>query len=242
MADVSSRRAWAVALLVTVLALVQTPALAGRWLPAAAQAPVWAALLAVALGGGRSGLRRLASSALRLPRWDVLLVAVALPLSVGAIAALITAARGGTSPLLPVAAPLTTLVAGPLLAGVIEEPAWRGTLQRALRSRLAAAPAWLATGLVWYAWHRLQSPPGFVGGFGLADLVGALYVVSVGAVYGWLFERAGTALAAPVLAHASMHVAFTVFALGDATDLVVALWVALGVVVTWKAPRVPAGV
>jgi membrane protease YdiL (CAAX protease family) len=236
-APVTKRRALPAAFLVAALTLGVTPALAGRWLPVPLQAPALAAAAAVLVAAGPGGLRWLAGRCLRRPPVRLLVAALLLPLAIGALAALLAAARGGGPPLLAIGSPLETLLVGPLLAGLVEEPAWRGALQGALGRRVRAVPAWLCTGVVWYAWHRLQSPPESLGGFGGADVVGLTYVISVAVVYGWLCDLAGGAVLVPLVAHAAMHVTFTVFALGQATDTLIAVWISLAALVCWRDRR-----
>ncbi|MDF1521196.1 MAG: CPBP family intramembrane metalloprotease [Trueperaceae bacterium] len=65
-----------------------------------------------------------------------------------------TALTRGAAPwsLVAGSGPVTFLLVG-LLAGIVEEPAWRGYAQNALQRRLPAAGAALVVGVFWALWH-----------------------------------------------------------------------------------------
>ncbi len=99
-----------------------------------------------------------------------------------------------------------------LLAGVAEEPGWRGVASDALQRRMP--PAWtaVAIGAVWSLWHL---PLAFIDGtyyqglgFGsLAYGLTHLALVQLGVLYLWLANGAGGSILIAILAHAGFNVA-----------------------------------
>lgn len=168
--------------------------------------PALTATMLVGLGRAdesvRAFWRRCLDPRLVSLRWWMILVGVAvLP---AAAARLLSAPRDEG---LLVTAPTLFLVVG-LLAGVAEEPGWRGYAQQALRRRWTALTAGLVVGLVWGAWHL---PLFFVAGtyqHGL-DATGRLLWVGgilVGTVlYAWLYEATSGATVIAVAFHALLN-------------------------------------
>ena len=127
-------------------------------------------------------------------------------------------------------APLRFLLVG-ALAGVAEEPGWRGYAQHGLQRRMPVAAAALAVGVFWAAWHL---PLFWMAGtwpfwmFHLAILVDTV-------LYAWLYNFAGRLTAAAVLLHAASNLANEAFAIEGASHLkvLVSLAVVVVVVVVW---------
>lgn len=165
--------------------------------------PIGVAVALTASEGGAGATRRFLRASVdptRAPAraW----AAVAAVLAVSAVAPVaIEAVRRGVAPwsLVDPSAPLAFLVVG-LLAGLIEEPGWRGYAQVGLQRRLSPLLASLVVGGVWAVWHL---PLFFLGGTYQASLgVGTpafwtffAAVVVISPVYAWLL---GTARGAPV--------------------------------------------
>lgn len=92
------------------------------------------------------------------------------------------------------------------LAGVVEEPGWRGYAQESLQRRLPILLAGLTIGIFWAAWHL---PLFFIAGTYQASLgVGTsafwtsnLAIVIGSPVYAWLYNATGRVTFAPVLYH-----------------------------------------
>lgn len=161
-------------------------------------------LVAAFAGRDRAGRRALLRSSLRVDRlggaWGpVLAVAVGPALAATAAATLV-------GPLEAVA--LTTAVGAlgfGLLAGIAEEPGWRGTLLGPWVEQHGPIRASVQVGLVWAVWHlplyfasgTYQADQG-LGAFALSLLV--LPALSI--LFTWLMARAGGLVAAAVEAHA----------------------------------------
>lgn len=92
-----------------------------------------------------------------------------------------------------------------LIAGLAEEPGWRGTLQPAWTDRHGEVAASLRVGLVWAVWHL---PLYFARGTYQHDrglwwfLVSLVELPALSVLLTWAYRRAGWLVAAPVLAHA----------------------------------------
>lgn len=106
-----------------------------------------------------------------------------------------------TVPAAPPVAYLVSFGVTLLLAGAIEELAWRGFLQPRLQHRLTAVSASVLIGLVWALWHV----PMILGGAGnftvFWEYVLNLAMLSV--VLGWLYNNTDGALPVVMVAHAS---------------------------------------
>ena len=114
-------------------------------------------LVAVLVVGGRPALRDLVA---RLVRWRVAvrsyLLALAVPVAIGAAAVGLTAAVGGPVRIgttLSLGAAAGYLVYGTGLFLLAEEAAWRGLLLPRLQVRMRPLSASLLLGLVWGLWH-----------------------------------------------------------------------------------------
>jgi uncharacterized protein len=169
--------------------------------------PVLAAGLLVHLGYHPDPPRRF---------WRRLSTARAVPASVWVLVAGIAllpavvgrAAGGGSGPWLQLGA-AAVLVTG-LLAGVLEEPGWRGYLQEVLQRRHGPLPAALLVGPVWALWHL---PLFFLVGSYQHDLGRwnedvALYLVAVVAwavVYALVYVWTSGSVLAVVVLHAAAN-------------------------------------
>jgi uncharacterized protein len=139
-------------------------------------------------------------------RW--LWAAIGLAVLLASAPAWVVALGGGSAPWAAVAgsAPAVFLIVG-LLAGIVEEPAWRGYAQVALQRRVPVALAALAVGAFWAAWHL---PLFYLEGTYQASLgVGTrafwtfhLALLAGSVVYAWLVGSAGGAAVVGVVYHA----------------------------------------
>jgi len=92
-----------------------------------------------------------------------------------------------------------------LLAGIGEEPGWRGTLLGPWIDRYGPSGASLRVGAVWALWHL---PLYFASGTYQADrglgwfAASLVELPALSILLTWAYERSGWLLAAPLLAHA----------------------------------------
>ena len=142
-------------------------------------------------------------------RWHLVAVALAVVLAGGPV--LLAAAGRGEPPwALVTGSTLPAYLLVGALAGVVEEPAWRGYAQVGLQRRLPVVAATLVVGLAWAAWHlplfflegTYQATLG-VGTPGFWSFHAAILLGSF--VYAWLVGTSGTAVVA-VVYHASSNV------------------------------------
>jgi uncharacterized protein len=112
----------------------------------------------------------------------------------------------GTSGLVPaVGGPVIFLLFG-LVAGALEEPAWRGYAQEGLQRRMPVVAASLVIGAVWSAWHLplflLEGTYQYDLGIGTAGFWAfQAGPVVLAVVYGWLYNAAGRVAFAAVAFH-----------------------------------------
>ncbi len=178
--------------------------------------PGIAAVVVVARSQGRAGLRSWLGRCLQWRfGWLRMLLALALPVLVIGLAAVIHLALGGTLPESPAKGHvllaamnfvLVFLIGGPLG----EEFGWRGYAQPAMQARWGWRRASLALGVVWAAWHL----PLFYGsGTVQSHLPFGLYAISAvpsSVVFAWLFNQTGGSVL-PVLAlHTSVNAGFLI--------------------------------
>ena len=172
--------------------------------------PALAAVLFLALTGGRRGIAELGRKLLlwRIGwRWYVAIAA--LPLGVALCTAVIYALTGGQfSAGLPLALdlplPIIPLIIGIRLLtdGIGEETAWRGVALPQLLRRMNAVTASLILGVVWAIWHL---PLIFTVGAPMANNSIALLFVLLPAeavIYTWLYQRTRGSILAAALFHA----------------------------------------
>jgi uncharacterized protein len=143
-------------------------------------------------------------------RWWLALLGVAGgPAALGVVAASVIG-RAGTAPAVSVGA-LAALAGPALVAGVVEEPGWRGAVLDAWQTR--TRPVWAATGIgaVWSLWHL---PLSFVEGSYYHELGAGslrfwlthLMLVQLGILLVWLANGSGGSILLAVLAHAAFNV------------------------------------
>lgn len=167
-------------------------------------------------------------------RWWVALVALSIgPAVVGAGVALF-AGLDATPAAYGVGAVASVLVFA-LVAGVVEEPGWRGVASDAWQ--LGARPVWAALGIgAWWAlWHLplyfVQGTYQHGLGFGSFRFwLTTLVLVHLGVVYLWLVNGTGGSILLAVLAHAGFNAAGELTprtTLGDVIALLVVAAVAL---------------
>ena len=175
------------------------------------------AALAVALASGAS-LRGWASGIVRwrvAPAWYLL--ALGLPALLVAVESAAFALLGGPTDLavLPdLISYAVTVVVLTLIAGLGEEPGWRGFALPRLQSRLAPLAATLLLGVVWAVWHLplVFVDPRFPHGFAAPTSLVLLAVLTlVGIVlfaffYTWVYNRTKSILLCAIL-HGSFNTA-----------------------------------
>jgi uncharacterized protein len=157
-------------------------------------------------------------------RWWLVLLAVAGgPALIAAVGVSLT----GREPLAPgLGAGVVVAMVGPaLVAGLAEEPGWRGAVSDAWQAR--TRPVWAAAGIgaLWSLWHL---PLSFVEGSYYHDLgAGSVRVwlahfmlVLLGILLVWLANGAGGAILLAVLAHAGFNVAMGLVAGSTMRDVV----------------------
>jgi uncharacterized protein len=139
-----------------------------------------------------------------------------------ALAATAAAAAAGQLERTTLAAALGALGFG-LLAGIGEEPGWRGTMLHPLIERRGLVGASLLVGSVWALWHL---PLYFADGTYQADrglgwfAVSLVELPALSVLYTWAFRRSGWLVASPVLVHALGNAAGEILgAQGTAADI-----------------------
>jgi uncharacterized protein len=154
--------------------------------------------------------------------WFALLAVAAGPAVVGAVGANV-AGGAGTAPALGVG--VVAVLLGPaLVAGLAEEPGWRGAVLDAWQAR--TRPVWAATGIgaLWSLWHL---PLSFIEGSYYHELGAGslrfwlthLMLVQLGVLLVWLANGAGGSILLAVLAHAAFNVAVGLAPSGLAFDM-----------------------
>ncbi|HSI92320.1 MAG TPA: type II CAAX endopeptidase family protein [Jiangellaceae bacterium] len=160
-------------------------------------------------------------------RWWLALLAVAAgPAALGAVGASV-AGRAGTAPGFSVGA--AAVLMGPaLVAGLVEEPGWRGAVSDAWQVR--TRPVWAATGIgvLWSLWHLPLSiiESSYYHELGAGSLrfwLTHLMLVQLGVLLVWLANGSGGSILVAVLAHAAFNVAVGLAPGGLAFDVVALL-------------------
>lgn len=183
------------------------------WHYAGAAGPITAALLVTYRTEGRSGVARLLSQFRIRPAAGWLLFALASPLVLFAIGAVVARGVSGAWPAfaqvaktqnLPEMGLLMTLVVHVMTFGIGEETGWRGFALPRLQARHDALRATLRLSAVWGLWHL----PSFFGNagfakFGPVEFVGWFIGLVLGAVFlTWLYNSTQGSLMTVVLWHA----------------------------------------
>lgn len=163
-----------------------------------------AALLSRGYGDESPGafLRRCFDPRTLPPRWYVGVVGLLVVFAV--VPAVL--ARGGAGLVPAVTGPAVFLLVG-LVAGGIEEPAWRGYAQEGLQRRLPVVVASLVVGVGWALWHLplflLEGTYQQTLGIGTPAFWGfQAGPVVLAVVYGWLYNATGGVVFAAVAFHA----------------------------------------
>lgn len=145
-------------------------------------------------------------------RWWLALLAVVAGPAVVAAAVASVAGAPGTVPDYSVGV-VVAMVMAALVAGLAEEPGWRGAASDAWQAR--TRPVWAATaiGVLWAIWHL---PLSFVEGHYYQDLgfgsvrfwLASLILVQMGVLFVWLANGSGGSILIAILAHTGLNVAF----------------------------------
>ena len=134
------------------------------------------------------------------------------------------------------------------LAGLAEEPGWRGYLQEGLQRRMPVAAAALVVGAFWAAWHL---PLFWIAGtwqHGQGVGTPAFWtfhvgVVILGLIYAWLYNFAGRVTLAAIVLHAAGNVASEVFTVDGAEHIEIGVYAAVAALLVaagWGWMRRPA--
>jgi uncharacterized protein len=157
------------------------------------------------------------------PWWLALAVVAAGPALVAAVTVAVAGADA-TMPTYGVGA-IGGAIAVALLAGLAEEPGWRGVASDAWQRR--TLPAWAAAGIgaIWALWHL---PLAFIEGtyyheLGIASVeywLTLLTLAQVGVLFVWLANGGGGSILLAILAHALFNVAVSLAPRSTIGDLV----------------------
>jgi uncharacterized protein len=158
--------------------------------------------------------------------WLALLALAAGPAALAAVGTNVTG-QAGTAPVLSTSA-VAGLVGPALVAGLVEEPGWRGAASDAWQARTRPVFAAAGIGLLWSLWHL---PLSFFEGSYYHELGAGstrfwlthLMVVQLGILLVWLANGSGGSILLAVLAHAGFNVAIGLTSSGTARDVVVLL-------------------
>jgi membrane protease YdiL (CAAX protease family) len=198
---------WACFITVARAVPASTP-LGGALILVGAYAPSLVALALTARSGGRDGVRVLLGRVIQwrvAARWYVFAAGyvVTVKLAVALLHRVITGAwpRFGASPwyLIPLAVAFST----PFQAG--EEIGWRGYALPRMAARWGLAPASLALGAIWAAWHLPQFFVPESDTFGQSFPVFTLQVIALSVTLAWLWRGTGGSLLLPMLLHSAFN-------------------------------------
>jgi uncharacterized protein len=191
--------------------------------PFLAFGPLLAAVIVVALTAGRLGLRALVA---RMVRWRVswrwYAVALALPLSVDALASVINVALGAPAPSFNLAAPWYTVIVvfairlvNPLDGPVGEEPGWRGFALPGLQLTRSPLVATSILALLVTGWHL---PLVLGSGSNPLPPFALLGTFAVTFWYTWVFNHTNGSVLITIIMHAAdgTFFGFLTAGLGDA--------------------------
>jgi uncharacterized protein len=172
--------------------------------PIASFGPFLAALLVLAITGGRAGVMGLLR---RMVRWRVgpewYAVALLLPVVITLAATVLNVLLGAQAPSSAELGGWTGLVPGfflllliPGIGGAWEEPGWRGYALLQLQADRSALSASLILGVLWAFWHL---PLMVVGQINWSDIV---LVIAVSVVFAWVFNNAEGSVLIAMMMHA----------------------------------------
>jgi len=172
--------------------------------PIASFGPFLAALVVLAITGGRAGVMGLLR---RMVRWRVgpewYAVALLLPVVITLAATVLNVLLGAQAPSSAELGGWTGLVPGfflllliPGIGGAWEEPGWRGYALLQLQADRSALSASLILGVLWAFWHL---PLMVVGQINWSDIV---LVIAVSVVFAWVFNNAEGSVLIAMMMHA----------------------------------------
>jgi uncharacterized protein len=141
--------------------------------------------------------------------WLTLVIVAAGPAGVGAAVALATS-EATVVPAYSVGG-IAAVIGFALVAGLAEEPGWRGAASDAWQARTHPLPAALGIGALWAVWHLplyfIEGSYQHGVGFGsLRFWLGSLALVQLGVLYVWLVNGAGGSILIAILAHAGLNI------------------------------------
>jgi membrane protease YdiL (CAAX protease family) len=146
------------------------------------------------------------------------------PAALAAVGTSVTG-RAGTGPDALSAGAVAALVGPALVAGLVEEPGWRGAASDAWQAR--TRPVFAATGIgaLWSLWHLplsfLRGSYYYELGAGSAQFwLTHLMLVQFGILLVWLVNGSGGSILLAVLAHAGFNVALGLAPSGTVRDVV----------------------
>jgi uncharacterized protein len=169
--------------------------------------PLLAALIVVAIGEGRAGLKAWRSRVVHFgTSWQWYALAVAIPAAIALAAAGINILLGAQAPVqIDWTIPIKVLPIMLLLSGMWEEPGWTAYALPHLYARFGSSStgtfaATLVTALVRSGWHL---PLVLSGSIFWSDL---LFVIAFQIVFTWLFNSSGGSTPAVMLSHLTSNV------------------------------------
>lgn len=180
-------------------------------------APMMAAITLVAQSSGWKGTKAFLGQALDFRFKPVyLLIALALPLFIHAIAHYLARAVGlDVAPTLfppeisvaPVILAIPYFVLMLIIGGGQEEFGWRGYAQEPLQAKIGVIPASLVIGVIWGIWHL---PLWFMAGdmhSAYSFLAFVIMTTSISLIYAWLYNASGKKLVIVLVFHAMNNTA-----------------------------------
>jgi uncharacterized protein len=222
--------------------------------PFLAFGPLLAAIIVTAVTAGRSGLRALAARVFRWRvRWHWYVVALALPLTVDALASAINIALGAPAPTFGPGAPWYTVImvfairlVNPMDGPVGEEPGWRGFALPHLQATRSPLIATTILALLVTGWHL---PLVFGSGSNPLPPFALIGTFAVTFWFTWIFNHTNGSVLITLIMHAADGTVFGFLTagLGDAdlergvlVKVVLVCVVAIGLCVLdrqgWRSP------
>lgn len=219
---------------------------------AAGIGPSLAAVVVVASGGGRDGLRRWLARCLRWRiGWRWILLALVLPPLIAGLAAAAHVALGGVLPSSPFAGHVWVAAASVLLMFFFggpfgEEFGWRGYALPALQERWGWRVSSVLLGVIWAAWHL---PLFYIANAVQSNLPMGMYALSVIAssvLFAWLFNRSHGSILPVLVLHTAVNAWSTiipVMVLPDGSNLrpfqiAVGIQILVAITLLWRGDRI----
>jgi membrane protease YdiL (CAAX protease family) len=179
---------------------------AGALLLVADLGPTVGALVVLAVSDGGPGVRRWLG---QLKRWRVgwywYAIALVGPTAISLVAVgAFVAAGGQMAPAWIVLQP--GRIALTAVGGWAEELGWRGFAQPTLQSRVGAAAAAVAVGVMWSVWHQWQLAAPGGAAFMWSDAGWSLlYLVSVSVLMAWIYNSTRASLPSAIAGHVGIN-------------------------------------